>query len=185
MLLPDLADLCGLGVAAAISLVAAITDLRSTRIPNWLTLPPLVAPLVYLAIYGPMAALSSAIGIFVCSFVFYIIFRYGGGGGGDVKHLAAMGALVGVQRGVEILIATVFAAGIYAIVRLLWERRMLQTLRNVLFLLVNPVLPKDKRQPIRREQMSNIRMGPAFFAGCIAVLLWSRTELFQALGLSF
>ena len=48
------------GLALLIAAIAAVTDFRTGEIPNWLTLPPLVAaPLAYGMMDGLWAAVAS------------------------------------------------------------------------------------------------------------------------------
>ena len=73
-------------------LVAAITDLQSRRIPNWLTLPALPAGLIAQTVYGDgfWPGLLGALGGFAA---FFALFAVGAGGAGDVKLFTAVGAL--------------------------------------------------------------------------------------------
>ena len=83
-----------LGSCVAITAMAAVTDYRTGRIPNWLTLPPLVVgPLLHFVSGGPTGLLGALVAIAVCGLVPYLMFRCGAIGGGDVKLFAAMGAL--------------------------------------------------------------------------------------------
>jgi len=175
------ADLVGLAIATGICLVAAITDYRTGKIRNWLTLPPLVAaPIAHLAMGGPEAALASLLGIVGCGLVPFLLFKariptkgqeLHAGGGGDVKLLAAVGGIVGLKAGLEVGIATLFAVGIYGIGKLAAEGKLGQTFKNVGIIVTNPFLPKARRRSIKRETLSRIRIGPAFFVGCVAVIV--------------
>ena len=89
-------------LALAVCAGAGFTDALSGHIPNWLTLPPLAAaPTVYLVTLGPRAAAFSLLAAIVCALVPYLMFRKGAAGGGDVKLLAAVGALAGASFGIE------------------------------------------------------------------------------------
>jgi leader peptidase (prepilin peptidase)/N-methyltransferase len=94
---------------AAILVTATWTDLRTRRIPNWLTVPATVAALVWAAFHGHLA--SSLVGCVFAAGVFIVpMFLYGPGmaGGGDVKLAAFVGAVLGVSGAVTAL----FMAGI-------------------------------------------------------------------------
>ena len=87
---------------AVLALLAAsiglLTDLRTRRIPNWLTASALIAGLlVNLFLGGPQGVLSALAGAglgFLLLIPFYAIRAMGAG---DVKFLAALGALLGPQ----------------------------------------------------------------------------------------
>jgi prepilin peptidase CpaA len=91
--------------------LACITDLRSMRIPNWLTLPMLAAGLAFAGVSGGWQALLPALGgaaIAGSVFVFgYVAF---GGGAGDAKLMMACGAWLGIEPS-TLLILTVTVAG--------------------------------------------------------------------------
>lgn len=151
---------------AAIALVAAAIDYRTGRIPNWLTLPALgVAFAVALVAHGPAGLGASVLAALACGFVPYLMFRRGAAGGGDVKLLGALGALGGLYFGLEAQFYAYGAAAAWALVMLAWRGRLLQTLLNSVFLLVNPVLPASRRRALSAENMTTLRFGPSIFIG--------------------
>ena len=79
--------------------IALVTDLRSRRVPNWLTAGAFMTGLVVnLLVFGPQGGLSAlgggALG-FALLIPFYLLRAVGAG---DVKLLAAVGALLGPQN---------------------------------------------------------------------------------------
>jgi prepilin peptidase CpaA len=98
-------------------MVAAVTDLRSHRIPNLVTIPALVLGLVLSVLAGglhglgqSLAGMGLALGIFVLS-----VLCGGGIGGGDVKLLGAVGALSGAAFLVQSLVVAVVVGGVMAL----------------------------------------------------------------------
>ena len=82
---------CAVVVAAAA--VAGVTDIWKFRVYNALTLPLLVAGLVYHGFAeGTPGLVLSVIGMLLGFGVLILFFLLGGYGGGDVKLLAAIGA---------------------------------------------------------------------------------------------
>lgn len=156
---------------------AAYTDARTGHIPNWITVPPLiVAPLLH-GVWGGMAALGIAVAaIFLCGLVPYIMFRAGAAGGGDVKLLAALGAVGGPGFGLEAQLFGYGFAVLAALMLLTWRGKLARTLANSLFLALNPVLPRRCRRPIVPEAMSTIRLGVPILAG-VVVVVWLRSSL--------
>ena len=142
-------ELIGFAAAILIAGIATVTDWRTGRIPNWLTLPPLViAPIVYGIAHGWIGVMSSVGGIIVCGLVPFFLWRQSAIGGGDVKMVAAIGASAGVLVGLEIELVSFLVAGLYALGRLAWSGELLKTLANSFFLALNPLLPKKWRRTI-------------------------------------
>jgi prepilin peptidase CpaA len=111
----------------SVTAIAAVTDARHGLIPNRLTLPVLVAaPFAHAFLGGAGAAVFSALGLLVCALPPAVVFYRGGMGGGDVKLLAAAGALVGPARGLEIQVLAYVLAAALAVV-LLWRRGLLRS----------------------------------------------------------
>jgi prepilin peptidase CpaA len=95
----------------AAGIIATVTDIRSTRIPNWLTLPLLLAGLVYWTVDQGWSGLgTSAGGAAIAGFVFIILYAMFGGGAGDAKIMMAFGAWLGPEPS-KVLIASVNTIG--------------------------------------------------------------------------
>jgi prepilin peptidase CpaA len=169
-----------LAAAVAVTAIAAVIDWKTEEIPNWLTFGALaVAPLAHAAFgfheAGPVGALwglgFSLAGIVLCGAVPFLLFYLGGGFGGDVKLLGALGGILAPMLGIEAEMYAFVAAALYAPARMAWEGRLLQTLANSARLVVNPFLPKEKRREVPAELMSTLRFGPAAFVGTLIVVL--------------
>ena len=102
-----------------ILIIAAISDLRSHRIPNWLTFSTIVAGIVYHTyLKGYQGFLFSVQGVFL-GFAFLMVFYLmGGTGAGDVKLMGAIGGLLGPKGVFTAFLFTALLGGIYAIVLL-------------------------------------------------------------------
>jgi prepilin peptidase CpaA len=94
---------------------AAWADLRTRKIPNWITVPGALLGFAlqvwYGGLHGAAASLEGAalgLGIFIALFI------AGGMGAGDVKLFSAVGALVGPQALVLVFVFTGLLGGIAA-----------------------------------------------------------------------
>lgn len=170
--------------AALIALVAAYIDYKTGHIPNWLTLPALcAAPVAHLfaaIITGHAgraieAAGFSIAGAVLAALIPLLLYRANAIGGGDVKLLAALGALCMPMIGVEAEFYAFMAAALFAPARLLWQGKLLLTLKNTLAIITNPFRAAHKRREVTPEMMTSLRFGPAIFVGMFgaAFMQWT------------
>lgn len=97
-------------------MVAVAMDLRSSRIPNWLTFPAMSFALAAHAwSNGVEGFLFSLAGIGTGLGLFFFIFLAGGIGAGDVKLMAAIGGFVGLYGVLSCAWLAMILGGVYAI----------------------------------------------------------------------
>ena len=112
-----------LAIAIALGCLAAFDDLRRNAVSNWINGVALLAGLLYHAICHGWAGFGLAAAGALLGFVVFLIFYcLGAMGGGDVKLMAAFGALLGPSG---ILLAALLAAPIGALIAavcLAWNR---------------------------------------------------------------
>lgn len=119
-------------VALALAVFAAVLDLQQHRIPNWLTYPGILVGFALRGVFfGWKGLLSALLGFLLAGGVMFLFYAVRAMGAGDVKLLAAIGALAGPRQAVGVLLATAIFGGILAIVYAFSKRRMLSTLKNV------------------------------------------------------
>ncbi len=113
-----------LAIAIALGCLAAFDDLRRNAVSNWINSGALLAGLLYHGInHGWVGLGLSAAGAILGFAVFLVFYWLGAMGGGDVKLMAAFGALLGPSG---ILLAALLAAPIGALIAaacLAWNRR--------------------------------------------------------------
>jgi prepilin peptidase CpaA len=120
------------GVVIGASLVAAIYDLRERRIPNALTVPLLVAGLVWAAWRGGLSGLANgAAACFLLALPFVLMFLFAAGGAGDAKLMAAIGAWLGLEQGIIVLGCVCVAGGVLAIATAIAKRRLKTVMTNI------------------------------------------------------
>lgn len=103
---------------------AALIDLKTRRIPNWLTLTLAASAVVgsFLA-FGWESGFVSLIGLLVGYCVFLLPFMLGGMGGGDVKLMGAIGALKGSAFVVKTALFGALWGGLLALLVILVKKR--------------------------------------------------------------
>lgn len=95
------------GAIVLFTLVCLVTDVRSRRIPNWLTVPSFVRGLVAHTVAGGLSGLQASLGGAVTGFgILFVLFLFGGGGGGDVKMMSALGAWLGASLVLQAFLAS-------------------------------------------------------------------------------
>lgn len=113
--------------------IACVTDLRSMRIPNWLTLPMLAGGLAFAGVTGGWQPLLLALaGAAIAGSVFVFGYVAFGGGAGDAKLMMACGAWLGVEPS-TLLILTVTIAGFIQAMIIIVSRGGVQSIPYVVF----------------------------------------------------
>jgi prepilin peptidase CpaA len=141
-------------VLLATAFLAAYFDLRVRRIPNWINVSAALLGLglnTYLE--NRHGALLAAGGLLVALCIYLPLYALKGMGAGDVKLMAAIGAIVGPGNWFTIFIATALLGGVAALVLVLLRRKMGQTLLNVATILAQ--LAKGK-PPAERDTALSI-----------------------------
>ena len=165
---------------AALVITAAGTDLRRRRIPNWLTLSGVAAGLVLHTISGGLTGLKTAgAGMLLAFGVYFALYCLHAMGAGDVKLMAAVGALAGSSHWVEVFIFSALAGGICAVMLVIVKRRVRETVWNVgyiLFELAHFRAPFWRRSHLDVKNPTAMTMphGVAIAAGTLVCLLLQR-----------
>lgn len=125
-------ELLFLILAVVCALLGAIFDIRSRRIPNFITLPGILIGLLLHWILGGWHQLGlAALACLICGAIFLVFWIAGGMGAGDVKLMAAVGCLAGISGVAYLLISTALAGGVMAIGLALWRGKLKDTILNM------------------------------------------------------
>jgi prepilin peptidase CpaA len=117
--------------ASVTALVAAVFDVKSRRIPNFITGPAILAGMLLHSFYDGWHGLVSSLAAgLLCGLIFLVFYLAGGMGAGDVKLITAVGALAGLSNSASVLLITAFAGGIMAIFYALLRGKLKSTLVN-------------------------------------------------------
>jgi len=122
---------------AVLLAAAAVTDLRTGKVFNWLTYPAVLVGLAYWAAAGLLGAerdiIDALIGFAAGLFGYAAIIWLGGLGLGDMKLMAGVGALSAMWE--VVLATTVYAlliGGVMAVVIMIRQGVVRQTLSRIL-----------------------------------------------------
>lgn len=104
------------GALAALLMTAMWTDLRASRIPNWLTFSAMgFALVVHVWVGGLQGAIFGLTGLGTGLGLLLILYMSGSIGAGDVKLMAAVGALVGPSGALSSGLLAIIVGGAYAL----------------------------------------------------------------------
>jgi len=165
-------------VAVAVALAGCVTDLRSRRIPNWLTFGAAEAGIGYHLYDAGLEGLGFAAGGWlVGGLIFLPLFALRGMGGGDVKLMAALGAWVGPITAIWAALYAAVAGGVFALIVALASGYTKQAFANVWSILMfwriagvqqHPTLTIDSARAVRLPYALPIAAG-------LVTTLWLRS----------
>ncbi|WP_055109120.1 A24 family peptidase [Paenibacillus ihumii] len=112
---------------------AFITDVRTMKIPNAITISGTVFGIIYHGIASGAAGLIFAVkGAAVGFGVMAALYAVRAVGGGDVKLFAGIGAWVGVPLTLSVLMYSILAAGCIGVLILIFRREAVRRLGGIL-----------------------------------------------------
>jgi prepilin peptidase CpaA len=172
-------------VVVVATLVATITDVRTFKVHNLLTLPLLVSGFVFHAVVGGTEGLMmSFCGAALGFMALILLFVLGAMGAGDVKLVTALGAWLGAPAAASVIAVSLLATAIYSLVMLLRQKRLIDAWISLkvsmlrLQLLARHVSADDGHESIHEmAQTTGARQRLIPFSAMIAVgvlvtLLW-------------
>jgi prepilin peptidase CpaA len=122
-------------ILLAVSIAAAVFDIRSRRIPNWLCLVGAGAGLLAnLVLAGRVGLLRSAAGLGLGFLIYFVLYLLHGMGAGDVKLMAALGAIAGPGYWFWIFVFAAVLGAVCGVALALAKGRLRSTLWNVAYL---------------------------------------------------
>ena len=162
-------------LAAAVMLftgLAFVSDLRTRRIPNWLTVSSLALAVVFhLATRGWPGLLFAASGFGAGFGILLVLWLIGGGGGGDVKLMGALGAWLGPTTTLVVFVSSSLLAVAIWFAILAWK--FIRSSGSTVPAADSGVSPN----PVRRRTMLPYAVPVAIVTWCVMSL-----KLFAAFG---
>ncbi len=164
-------------VLVIILLISLVTDIKKRKILNIVTLPSILFAFLYFLItQGFEGFLFSGKGFLVGLGLQIIPYLLGGMGAGDVKLMAAIGALMGTSFVFYSFIYTALIGGAIAVLLIIKSRGFMNSIKAFYFNFTNIVLfrsnlgsmiiPKDKKSSI------SFPYGVAIVLGTLCTLVW-------------
>jgi prepilin peptidase CpaA len=153
---------------------AGIWDLRTRRIPNWLTAGSLLSALVLKGLAGPAVFWDGLTGAGLGLAVGLVLFALRALGGGDGKLMVAVGAFLGFERMPGALLAIGVLGGFLALGEAIRRRVILPSLYNAADMLRRWVTFKQAEEPRTIESPGAVTVpyGVAIAMGAIAWWFW-------------
>lgn len=120
------------GICAVYLALAFITDVRSMKIPNLLTVSATMMGLIYHGTTSGLEGIMFAVkGITVGFIVVLIMYLVGAVGAGDVKLFGGIGAWCGLWFTLQAIIYSVLFAGLIGVFILLWRQETVKRMRKM------------------------------------------------------
>lgn len=122
----DASTIILLSAVSAFMVLALVWDVRTRRLPNWLTVPGLALGILYHVVTGGWQGLLLSAAGFATGFgILLVLWLMGGTGAGDVKLMGALGAWLGAMLTVYVFVASSVIVGVVGIATM-----FVQTLRR-------------------------------------------------------
>ena len=152
-------------------MTTAVFDLRSSRIPNWLTFPSICFALSAHACFGGMnGVLFSLAGLGTGLGLFFLIYLAGGIGAGDVKLMAAIGAFVGLYGVLSCAWLAIIVGGVYAIAAMCYQWGLTATGKRLVYAAYGAILVGGTGWMKEFQLPFKLRYGFAIAAGTLLFL---------------
>jgi len=165
---------------ALVVIVAAVFDYSVRRVPNWLTLSGVLAGIGLNSFLFETAGLWISLkGLGLALLIYVPLYLLRAVSGGDVKLMAAVGAIAGPANWLGIMLITSIFGGIAAIVLVAFKHRVPRTIENIWGILTSLAHGKtpfesNPQLDVRSEQAVRLPHAVVIAFGTIAFLLVSR-----------
>ncbi|HTM44299.1 MAG TPA: prepilin peptidase [Polyangiaceae bacterium] len=170
-------------LALSVSAIAAYTDARTKKIPNWLTAAALgvIVPIQLLNGWSNLAGATAGLAISaLVPLCMYFASQGKALGGGDVKLFAVLGAALGAFQGLELQLLSYVVLLSFALCQLSYRGKLFRTLIGSVKLLLRP-LRRGEKQPVEPELLTSMPLGPAILIACLLLAAYRHFPWVQAL----
>jgi prepilin peptidase CpaA len=160
-----------------LAFLAGVTDLLRRRIPNWLTVPALAVGVAANTFFGGWSGLkTSLLGALVGLGLLLPFVLLRSLGAGDWKLAGALGAFTGPALLADLLLLSVFVAGMMAIMLIIYKGRVREALRNIAHILVSLVTFQLPGHRVSLDNPDSLKV-PYGVALALSVLLYGAAQI--------
>jgi prepilin peptidase CpaA len=161
-----------IGLMAVTLIIATYTDIRNGKIYNWTTLPAILLGLSLNTLgQGWEGLLLSAGGAAVVMALFLLFGPLVGIGGGDVKLLMAVGAVLALPISVWALLYSAVIGGVMSVLVMAKHKAVLSTTRTMAGNLYMGFLTKSQTDLTSGSIKVKFRYSPAILMGTIIAII--------------
>lgn len=127
-------------VLVVLLILTSYKDLKFKIIPNKYTMPAIASGFILMTINSGFTGLQNSFFGFLLGFLIFLIpVLIGFMGAGDLKLMAAIGALKGFDFTFNSLLASGIAGGIIVIVYIIYKRQFIKTMINMFGIFIRPI----------------------------------------------
>ena len=131
-------------ILVIVVLTAVMTDLRSYKIPNWLTVPAMGGGLLaHILLDGQAGLIFGLQGLGLGLGLFVIFYLMGGMGAGDVKLMAAVGSILGPAGVLSAAVMIGLLGGVYAAAAMTAHWGPAESLHRIKTMLLTRAWPQE------------------------------------------
>jgi prepilin peptidase CpaA len=160
-----------------LAFLAGVTDLLRRRIPNWLTVPALAVGVAANTFFGGWSGLkTSLLGALVGLGLLLPFVLLRSLGAGDWKLAGALGAFTGPTLLVDLLLLSVFVAGMMAIMLIIYKGRVREALRNIAHIVASLVTFQLPGHRVSLDNPDSLKV-PYGVALALSVLLYGAAQI--------
>jgi prepilin peptidase CpaA len=160
-----------------LAFLAGVTDLLRRRIPNWLTVPALAVGVAANTFFGGWSGLkTSLLGALVGLGLLLPFVLLRSLPAGERKLAGALGAFTGPALLVDLLLLSVFVAGMMAVMLIIYKGRVREALRNIGHILISLVTFQLPGHRVSLDNPDSLKV-PYGVALALSVLLYGAAQI--------
>lgn len=164
-----------------IVIIAAVIDIKSKRIPNKLVLAGMILSIISQVLIEKNGIVEWASGFLTGFAIFFPFYFLRIMGAGDVKLVAVVGGFVGTVAATKVILFTLVAGGVLAIITAIYTGVLRKTLENVRFMVTHAAVKALQKESLKIDSLniatSKMPYGLAIALGTLTYLtqgFWSQ-----------